>query len=46
MTSDGWTANGAGAGPRLYSRRPDLITGVPGTSNRGTTEVTLGIAPE
>jgi hypothetical protein len=46
MTSDGWTANGGGAGPRLYSRGPDLITGVPGTSSGGTTEVTLSIAPD
>jgi hypothetical protein len=46
MTSDGWTANGGGAGPRLYSRGPDLITGVPGASSGGTTEVTLSIAPE
>ena len=46
MTSDGWTANGGGAGPRLYVRGPDLITGVPGTSSGGTTEVTLSIAPE
>ena len=46
MTSDGWTANGGGAGPRLYSRGPDLFTGVPGTSSGGTTEVILSIAPE
>ncbi len=46
MMSDGWTASGGGAGPRLYSRGPDLITGVPGASSGGTTEVTLSIAPE
>jgi hypothetical protein len=46
MTSDGWTASGGGAGPRLYVRGPDLMTGVPGTSGGGTTEVTLSIAPE
>jgi hypothetical protein len=46
MTSDGWTPNGGGAGPRLYSRGPDLITGVPGGSSGGTTEVILSIAPE
>ena len=46
MAADGWTANGGGAGPRLYSRGPDLITGVPGTSSGGTTGVILSIAPE
>jgi hypothetical protein len=46
MTSDGWTANGGGAGPRLYVRGPDLMTGVPGSSGGGTTEVTLSIAPQ
>ena len=46
MTADGWTPNGADAGPRLYSRGPDLITGVPGTTSGGVTEVTLSIAPE
>jgi hypothetical protein len=46
MTSDGWTASGGGAGPRLYVRGPDLMTGVPGSSGGGTTEVTLSIAPE
>jgi hypothetical protein len=46
MTADGWTPNGGGAGPRLYSRGPDLITGVPDASSGGTTEVILSIAPE
>ena len=46
MTTDGWTANGGGAGPRLFSRGPDLITAVPGPSGGGTTEVTLSIAPD
>lgn len=45
MAADGWTPSGNGAGPRFYSRGPDLITGVPATSSGGVTEVTLSIAP-
>jgi len=46
MSADGWTPSGTDAGPRLYTRGPDLITAVPGTSGGGVTEVTLSIAPQ
>jgi len=46
MSADGWTSSGTDAGPRLYTRGPDLITAVPGTSGGGVTEVTLSIAPQ
>jgi len=45
MSGDGWTPSGQGAGPRLYTRGPDLVTAVPSTSAGGATQLVLSIAP-
>jgi len=45
MSGDGWMPSGTGAGPRLYTRGPDLVTAVPGSSGGGSTQVTLSLAP-
>jgi hypothetical protein len=45
MSGDGWAPSGQGAGPRLYTRGPDLMTAVPSTSAGGSTRLVLSLAP-